>query len=71
MNRTKIICDQTDSKNEKSVGIRWNLSRHESHPITFVNSHTIQLFKIEQQDASLFNKKLQNFLTNGLFIPSS
>ena len=30
----------------------WDLSKHESHPITFVNKNAIKLFKIEQWDAS-------------------
>ena len=34
-----------------SVGIGWNLSRHESHQMTFVNSNTIKRLKNGQKDA--------------------
>ena len=33
VNRTKIVCFPTGSLNKIPVGIKWNLSRHESHQI--------------------------------------
>ena len=50
INRTKIVYNSAGSGNEKSVGIGWNLSKHESHQITFSNSNTFQLFKIGPWD---------------------
>ena len=45
------MCDQSGSGNEKSVGIEWNRSRHESHQITLFNSNTTKHFKIRLLDA--------------------
>ena len=36
INRTKIVCFPTGSLNENPVGIRWNLSIHESHQICWL-----------------------------------
>ena len=50
-NITKIVSDRSGSGNEKSDGIWANMI--ESHPITFVNTNAIKLFKIGQWDAGL------------------
>ena len=37
INIAKIVCDWSGSGKEKSDGIRWHLSRQESHQFTFVS----------------------------------
>ena len=50
------LWDKHNKNRIRSVGqwerkIGWDLSKHESHPITFVNTNAIKLFKIRQWDA--------------------
>ena len=52
------LWDKHNENRIRSVGqwerkIGWDLSKHESHPITFVNTNAIKLFKIGQWDAGL------------------
>ena len=49
ISRTTIVCDLLGNGNEKNVGIRCYINRHQSHQITFVNYHTIKLQKTEKQ----------------------
>ena len=52
---TTIKYDRSGSEKEKSVRIRWNLSRHESHQIMFVIFQTIKLFNIRLWDTGQKN----------------
>ena len=50
------LWDKYNKNRIRSVGqwerkIGWDLSKHESHPITFVNTNAIKLFKIGQWNA--------------------
>ena len=50
------LWDKYNKNRIRSVGqwerkIGWDLSKHESHPITFVNTNAFKLFKIGQWDA--------------------
>ena len=54
--KKKIACDRMGSGYKKSVEIGWNLRRHKSHQIMFVNTHTIKLIKIRQWDAGFISK---------------
>ena len=48
-NITKIVSDRSGQW-ERKIG--WDLRKHESHSITFVNTNAIKLFKIGQWDAT-------------------
>ena len=52
------LWDKYNKNHNRSFGqwerkIGWDLSKHESYPITFVNTNAIRLFKIGQWDAGL------------------